>query len=69
MRTIKITVYQRIDDEESTAANTWQVSDDGGAFDDSEEYVDEREAKADADEREAHYIAEDPTVRVITEVL
>lgn len=62
MRTIIITIHHRIDDD----FESWRVSDDGGEFDDSEEYAEAREAGEDADERHDHYVAADPTVRVIT---
>lgn len=63
MKTINISIYHRIDDTES-----WMVSDDGGEFDDSEEYATAREANDDAEGRHDHYVAADPTVRVVTTV-
>jgi hypothetical protein len=56
---ITITVHHRIDDD----YEAWQVSDDGGDFDDSEEYADRTEADDDADERHAYYIKQ-PNVTI-----
>ena len=49
--TIKISVFNRIEDDEEP----YIVSDDGGDFDDSEEYESEADAVGDAEERKWHY--------------
>jgi hypothetical protein len=59
MRTITITIHTRLDNAES-----WQVSDDGGEFDD-EDFALVEQAMEEVEARHDHYV-QHPNVRVIT---
>jgi hypothetical protein len=58
MATIEINIHHRIDDN----AESWQVSDTGGEFDD-EEYESQREAEDDVEGRSFYY-ANTPTTEI-----